>query len=80
MSNQNHNLELGTSLLHSTTGCTINTTQVASQESTPKMREVTIDNFVSIYPEIEKSLRNSKLIAIDTEFSALNPLGFQHNR
>lgn len=44
------------------------------------MKEVTLENFSRLYPEIEKSLKNAKFIAIDTEFSALNPTQATYNR
>lgn len=44
------------------------------------MLEVTAENFSRVYPEIEESFHAAKLISIDTEFSALNPLGISNNR
>lgn len=44
------------------------------------MKEVTLENFSNLYPEIENSLQNAKFITIDTEFSALNPTPSSYNR
>lgn len=44
------------------------------------MKEVTLDNFDDLYPEIEATLKNAKFIAVDTEFSALNPTPSSYNR
>lgn len=44
------------------------------------MAEVTINNFTEIYPKVEKLLRKAKFVALDVEFSALNPHGTVNNR
>lgn len=37
------------------------------------MCEITVDNFCKLYPNVEADIKNAKFVAIDTEFSALNP-------
>lgn len=36
------------------------------------MIEVTSENFNTIYPNLERALKNANFIAIDTEFTGLN--------
>lgn len=45
-----------------------------------EMTEINVQNFKEKFPEIKKSLEESKFIAIDLEFSALNPLKEQSPR